>query len=181
MIKGFYAAVSAMLVNANKQQLLSHNIANLQTPGFKQILSSVGDFMETSVNSPAGNITRTGVQYVGMLGLGSMNRPEISDLTQGGLQSTGNPLDLALQGEGFFHVDTPQGDRYTRDGRFLRNADGDMVTIEGFHVLDANGQPINLPEGQTSVANDGTIWVDGTHRTVRSGSLSEPHPRFDPQ
>ena len=75
---------------------------------------------------------------------------------------TENPLDFAIQqGNGFFRVETPDGERYTRDGRFLRDADNNLVTIEGFSVLDDAGQPINLPDGDVSLAQDGTISVNG--------------------
>ena len=162
MIKGFYAAVSGMLVNANRQQLLSHNIANLQTPGFKQILSTIQDFEHTPVVYPAGNVTRSYLQDLGALGLGSMSGPEITDFEQGGLQSTGNPFDLAIQGEGFFRVQTPDGERFTRDGRFLRSADGTLETLEGYHVLDHNGQAIQLGNGEVSFAPNGDISINGT-------------------
>lgn len=176
MIKGFYSAVTGMLVNANRQQLLSHNIANLQTPGFKQLLGTVEDFTHTQVAFPADNITRTGIHPAGLLGLGAMNGPEVVDFTQGGLQTTGNALDLAIQGEGFFHVRTSDGDRYTRDGRFLRNAEGALVTIEGYAVLDDNGEPIELEDGIVGIANDGTITVDGDD-AGRLGLAAFENPR----
>jgi flagellar basal-body rod protein FlgF len=161
MIKGFYAAVSGMLANANRQQILSHNIANLETPGFKQVLSTVEDFTHTAVVFPAGNITHSNLEYIGQMGLGAMSGPEVTDYTQGGLQTTGNPLDMAVQGDGFFCVRTPVGDRFTRDGRFMRNADGYLVTQQGDAVLDANKQPIQLADGDVGVASDGTLSVNG--------------------
>jgi flagellar basal body rod protein FlgG len=100
--------------------------------------------------------------YVGKLGLGSQIGLEFVDFEQGALQETENPLDFAIQqGNGFFRVDTPDGERYTRDGRFLRDADNNLVTIEGFKVLDDAGQPIELPDGEVSLASDGTISVNG--------------------
>ncbi len=178
MIKGFYAAVSAMLVNANRQQLLSHNIANLQTPGFKEIMSTVQDFVKTPVTFPAGNITHSYTQYVGTLGLGAMSGPEVTDFAQGGLQLTGNPFDLAIQGDGFFRVRTPAGEQYTRDGRFLRNTNGQLVTLEGYQVLGKNGQPIQLNEGDTVIAGDGTITVNGT-QAGHLGLAVFQNPRSD--
>lgn len=161
MIKGFYAAVSSMLVNSNRQQLLSHNIANLQTPGFKQILSTVEDFTKTGVVYPADNFTNTYSEYIGALGLGAMSGPEVTDFLQGGLQATGNMFDLAIQGDGFFTIQTEAGERYTRDGRFLRSPDGYLVNLEGNRVLDVGGQPIQLGDGDVSIGADGTITEDG--------------------
>jgi flagellar basal body rod protein FlgG len=101
------------------------------------------------------------VEYVGNLGLGSQIGREFVDFAEGPLEQTENPLDLAIQGNGFFRVNTPDGERYTRDGRFLRDADNNLVTVEGFQVLDDAGQEIQLPDGEVSVSSDGTITVNG--------------------
>jgi flagellar basal body rod protein FlgG len=166
MIKGLYSAVSAMVMNANRQQVLSHNIANLETPGFKQVLSSVGDFMQNqSVYSPQNAPKSTALNYIGKLGLGSQISQEFIDYTQGAMQDTGNPLDFAIQDKGMFRVKTPDGDRYTRDGRFIRDANNILVTVEGYKVLNSTGQEIKLPEGEVTVSADGTISVNLTEVT----------------
>jgi fagellar hook-basal body proteins len=163
MIKGLYSAVSAMVMNAARQQVLTHNIANMETPGFKQIFTSVSDFMQDQAVYVKGKSGKNSVDYVGTLGLGSKIGLEYVDFEEGALQSTENPLDLAVQGKGFFTVKTPDGNRYTRDGRFLRDADHNLVTVEGFKVLDDEGQEIQLPDGEVGVADDGTITVNGTN------------------
>jgi len=163
MIKGLYSAVSGMIMNAARQQVLSHNIANMQTPGFKQILSTVEDFMPNhAVYSPQNTPKSSPLEYLGTLGLGSQISQEYIDYTQGALQDTGNPLDFALEGNGLFKVSTPEGDRYTRDGRFFRDVDNTLVTTEGFQVLDSSGQTITLPDGDVVVSTDGTLTVNGT-------------------
>ena len=168
MIKGLYAAASAMVMNTDRQQTLSHNIANLDTPGFKQVLTSVEDFMQTPLIYSPGNILEDSkLNYVGNIGLGTMSGPELTDFSQGGLQTTNNDYDLAVDGSGFFRIGTPDGERYTRDGRFIRNADNNLVTVDGYSVLDDNGQPITLPGGGFQVSSDGTISVNG----VESGKL----------
>lgn len=161
MIKGLYSAVSAMVMNVARQQVLTHNIANMETPGFKQIFTSVGDFMQNQAVYVKGVGGTNSVDYVGMLGLGSQIGLEYVDFEEGALQDTGNPLDLAIQGKGFFRVNTPDGERYTRDGRFLRDAENNLVTVEGFKVLDDAGQEIQLPEGDVSVSPDGVITING--------------------
>lgn len=161
MIKGLYSAVSAMVMNVARQQVLTHNIANMETPGFKQIFTSVGDFMQNQAVYVKGVGETNSVDYVGMLGLGSQIGLEYVDFEEGALQDTGNPLDLAIQGKGFFRVNTPDGERYTRDGRFLRDAENNLVTVEGFKVLDDAGQEIQLPEGDVSVSPDGVITING--------------------
>lgn len=162
MIKGLYAAASAMLANLTRQSTLSHNIANLNTPGFKQIMISMDDFIETAAIFPPGDLNgAANNKYVGNLGLGVETIPETTDFSQGGLRETGEELDFAIQGAGFFRVMTPNGERYTRDGRFARDLDGNLVTIDGYKVFDESGSEINLADGEVTVSNDGTILVDG--------------------
>lgn len=162
MDKGLYAAASAMIVNTDRQQILAHNVANLDTPGFKQMLSTVEDFMQTPLVYSPGNILKENqLTYVGNLGLGAMSGPTSIDFTQGGLQTTDNDYDLAITGDGFFEVKTPDGNRYTRDGRFLRNTANQLVTVDGYSVLSDSGQPITLPEGDFVVGPDGAISVNG--------------------
>jgi len=175
MIKGLYSAVSAMVMNATRQQAISHNIANIQTPGFKQVLTTVQGFMQDQPVYTSGNLQSTLIEYVGNLGLGSQIGQEYVDYGQGAMQRTDNPLDLAFQGNGFFTVKTPDGNRYTRDGRFLRDADNNLVTVDGYQVLDDAGQPIQIPDGEVSVAYDGAITVNGEAvATLGIGVFADP-------
>ncbi len=75
--------------------------------------------------------------------------------------TTDNVYDFAVHGEGFFRVQTPGGLRYTRDGRFIRDAQNNLTTVEGFQVLNNANQPIRLPEGDLAVRPDGSIFVNG--------------------
>ncbi len=174
MIKGIYAAASAMIANMNRQTLLSHNIANVDTPGYKTISNSLEDWIDTAVvpqmiNSTSNSILSTKIpflnsttlRYLGDLGLGVETSPEVVDYQQGSFQSTGEAFDLAIQGDGMFHIETEAGERYTRDGRFLRDSAGNLVTSEGYFVLDAGGQRINLPEGEVYIDQIGRIQVGG--------------------
>jgi flagellar basal-body rod protein FlgF len=162
MIKGLYAAASAMLAGLARQQALAHNVANMDTPGFKEVLISLEDFAETPVVHPPGGASNlSGLRYLGSLGLGVESSPEETDFTAGGVKYTGEALDLAISGAGFFRVQTDAGERYTRDGRFSRDAQGQLVTVDGYRVLDDGGQPVELPEGPIYVQSDGTITVNG--------------------
>lgn len=162
MIKGLYSAASAMLAGLTQQKLISHNLANVDTPGFRQILTSLDDFTDTSVNTIPGVTFGSGPKrYLGQLGLGTDTIPEVTDYSEGALRQTGYPLDAALQGNGFFHIRTPNGDRYTRDGRFQRDTAGNLVTSEGFSVLDNAGNPITLAEGEVTIDGRGFISVAG--------------------
>ncbi len=82
-------------------------------------------------------------------------------LAQGALEETGNPLDMAIEGQGFFMVATPNGLRYTRDGGFHRSQTGQLVTEAGEAVLTATGQTIQIPPGEVAVGADGSISVAG--------------------
>jgi len=167
MIKGLYAAVSAMMAGAAQQQVLSHNVANLETPGFKQIMKSLDDFVQTAVPSvnglrgPMSGISVGAPLYsLGEIGLGVEVSPDQTDFNQGGIINSDNPFDLAISGAGFFRLRTPDGERYTRDGRFLKDASGQLVNVAGYPLLSTAGQPITLPEGMVSINPDGTVMVN---------------------
>jgi flagellar basal-body rod protein FlgF len=131
-------------------QVLAHNMANLSTTGFRRegVLFSEYvrqlDRQEEPLSMAAANARQT-------------------DLTQGALTQTGGALDLAIEGDGFFLVETPQGERLTRAGHFLPNAAGEMVTPEGHRLLDAGGAPVFVPAdaAQITIARDGTVSADG--------------------
>lgn len=163
MIKGLYAAASAMVANMKRQNTLSHNASNLETVGFKQILTSANDYIYSSTSYSPGNITQSDTDFIGYLGLGSTAGEEVTDFDEGGIKFTGNPYDFAINGNGFFRIQTPEGEeRYTRDGRFLVDAEHNLVTAaDGYFVLNTQGEKINLPEGSVEVTADGTIQING--------------------
>jgi len=175
MIKGFYSAASAMVAGMQRQMVLTHNIANLDTPGFKQILVSMDDFMETPVtmpNQPLNAPTLPAVLQtrgfnkltrVGDLGLGVTTNGEQTDFSQGSLQLTNRPLDVAIQGNGFFRISTTAGERFTKDGRFIKDATGILKTVDGNDVLAEGGGTITIPDGEISIGGDGQISVDGVN------------------
>ena len=84
-------------------------------------------------------------------------------LTQGAVTMTGGTLDLAIEGDGFFLIETPQGERLTRAGHFSTDASGEMVTPDGFRLLDLGGAPVFIPAdaGPISIARDGTVSAGG--------------------
>ena len=163
MLKGIYSAASAMIANLARQNALTHNISNVDTPGFKNVMVSLDDFTTTSVFTQN---SRT--DYLGQLGLGVEPTPEIVDFEQGPLLITNNPLDFAVEGSGFFTIQTEDGVRYTRDGRFLVDAEGSLTTIDGHLVLDDAGNPITLPEGEVTVSPQGVLNV-GTEQVATLG------------
>lgn len=157
MIRGLYTAASGMLATIRRMESVTNNLANAQTPGFKQEVTAAGTFAQQLVyrlNRP------DGAQQLGPLTLSTIAAAPLIDFSQGPLQQTGRPLDFALAGPGFFAVQTPEGVRYTRDGSFALDEQGRLVTATGALVLGDQG-PIQLPGGNVSVTPEGVIEVDG--------------------
>lgn len=134
---------------------VANNVANMTTTGFK---AEHGVFSEYIRNIEAGG-NEAGPTSLSMGRLAA----HATDLSDGGLKSTGGELDMAISGEGFFQVTTPAGDRLTRAGHFMLNADRILVNPQGFPVQGASGGEITIPLEATDirVAQDGTISSAG--------------------
>ena len=160
MIKGLYSAYNGMDAAWKYQDVLSTNIANANTAGFKRETATQGSFPDAllSQQTPVPAPIAARIQaVVGTIGTGSFITDFTTDFTTGAPQNTGNELDFALN-NGFFQVQAPDGTVYsTRDGRFNRDANSDLVTSQGYYVLDSAGQHINLPATPVAVAGDGSI------------------------
>ncbi|MCE1252997.1 MAG: flagellar hook-basal body protein [Anaerolineae bacterium] len=191
MLKGLYSAASGMLSGLNRQTVLTHNLSNVNTAGFKQVMITMDEWKKTAVNDVVnindqapylssvypGSDSKS-YNYLGQLGLGVYNPDETIDFTQGPLETTNQPLDMAIQGDGFFRVRTPNGDRYTRDGRFQLDAANNLVTVDGFFVLDDTGNPIKLANSNVSIKTDGSLFVDG-QSAGKLGVFSFTDPNVD--
>jgi flagellar basal-body rod protein FlgF len=142
-----YIALSRQMALRQEMELVANNIANASTAGFKAEL-----MVMTEVDLPAEPGTK--LAYV-------QDMASARDFSQGALRPTESPLDLAIDGKGFFAVRTPEGIRYTRVGRFQLDDNGVLVTSQGYPVL-GGGSPLTLtPEdGPINVAADGTISTD---------------------
>jgi flagellar basal-body rod protein FlgF/flagellar basal-body rod protein FlgG len=129
------------------------NLANAQTPGYR----AEREFFRSVLLGPDAGDSQLGrtVNNYGLLGGDRLN------LGQGALEPTGNPLDLAIEGQGFFAVQTSRGLRYTRDGSFHRSQAGLLVTAANEPVLSTAGQPIPIPPGEVSVGANGVLSVAG--------------------
>jgi flagellar basal-body rod protein FlgF/flagellar basal-body rod protein FlgG len=153
MDSGFYAATAGLLARTQALDTAAANLANTQTPGYR---AEREYFRSVLLGTEAlhSQLGRT-VNDFGLLGGDRLN------LAQGALQQTGSPLDLAIEGQGFFAVRTSHGVRYTRDGSFHRSRGGMLVTQGGEPVLSSIGQPIPVPPGQVSVGANGVLSVSG--------------------
>jgi flagellar basal-body rod protein FlgF len=133
-----------------EMQVVANNVANMSTTGFRREGVVFTEMIEALPNEGGG---------IAM----AAARARFSDPSQGAVKQTGSPMDLAIQGRGFFMVETPEGNRLTRAGAFALNTEGEMVNPDGYRLLDVGGAPIFIPPDAAvvSVAQDGTISADG--------------------
>jgi flagellar basal-body rod protein FlgF len=144
MERGLYIAASGMVAEMARQDQLANDLANASTPGYKADRVAQRSFGDLLLANSADGAT------VGPLGQGAALDKDVTDLSPQPLRDTGEPLDLAIQGEGWFGVQTKQGVRYTRNGSFMADAKGNLVDQLGNQVLGAGNKPI-------AVSSDGTI------------------------
>lgn len=157
MIRGLYTAASGMVAEAMRTDVISNNLANANTAGFKKDVALTKDFASILIS----RVNDGPTQNVGSLGLGTVVDEVATIHSTGNMRSTGNDFDMAIEGKGFFTIQTPQGLRYTRNGTFSKNAKDELITNEGYTVLGENGA-IRIPSGtKMVVSNDGNIMVDG--------------------
>ncbi len=156
MDSGLYIAASGMLTEMVRQEQISNELANVNTPGFKSDATVQTSFGELLLHN-----TSTGAQ-IGSLSMGSQIAETPTNLTPDPLHETGEPLDFGIEGEGFFGVQTATGVRYTRNGEFIANAEGILTDAQGDPVLGANGAPVKLRADGTVPASDlGVFEVQG--------------------
>jgi flagellar basal-body rod protein FlgF len=162
---GLYNAASAMMVRLSELDTIAHNLANANSPGFRAMRLSFRNFGETFLWAMNGANNRPPAR----LPLGVTVDQQRLEMRSGALRPTGNPLDVALDGDGWFVVQTPQGVRYTRKGNFTLSRDGTLVTAEGYPVLGDNNQPIRIPANAVAslrIAETGEIFA-GSQRLGR--------------
>jgi flagellar basal-body rod protein FlgF len=165
MDNALYVGLSRQMVLRREMDIVANNIANSDTTGFK-----VESLMEkTDPEEPA--FTLQGPRPVKFVASDGVLR----DFGQGALRRTDAPLDLAIEGQGFFQVSSPNGPRFTRDGRLRLDDTGRLVTENGLPVMDDGGGEITLDpsKGQLTVAEDGTV-SQGTTRIAKLGVFTFP-------
>ncbi len=148
-----------------EMEIIAHNIANAATTGFRQQGLVFSEYVQAvdggdSLSMAAARVKKTSA-------------------AQGILTQTGNALDLAIEGAGYFQVDTPNGIRLTRAGAFNVDSLGDLVSSDGHRLLDIGGAPINVPQGEAEVqvASDGTVSLG--EQLLGQIGVVEPEPGAD--
>jgi flagellar basal-body rod protein FlgF len=129
--------------------VVAHNIANASTTGFRREGVIFSEHVRRMGEAPSLSMANAHARYM--------------DMGAGGLVETGGRFDFAIKGEGFFLIETPEGQQLTRAGSFTPNAEGEMVTPDGHRLLDAGGAPVFVPPDAraVSLAGDGTLAADG--------------------
>ncbi len=166
MLRGIYTGASGMLSQQARMDTVANNLANVDKTAYKRdltIFKAFPDMIIRRVNDDGVGIVPIGsydtMPFVGKLGTGVEVNELYTEFEQGSLQHTENPFDFALEGRGFFTVSTERGDRYTRDGGFTINKDGNMVTKNGNLVLGDTG-PIKVQANNFMINEKGEILVN---------------------
>ncbi len=154
MANSIYATITRQTGLMKEMQTVANNMANMATTGYR---SENVIFSEHVKSSP------TGGPSISMATSGG----RFTTAAQGTLTQTGGTFDLAIEGEGFFQIETPQGIRLTRAGAFIPTPEGDLVTPDGYRLLDAGAAPVFAPGDakSISIASDGTLSADGVPLT----------------
>jgi len=154
MNSGLYAACAGLLARTQALELAANNLANINTTGYKAQRPTFRSLLASASTNVAGDGVAQAVNNMGVLG------DSRTDGAQGSLEHTGSDLDFAIEGEGWFAVQSGKQRLYTRNGNFHLDRNGQLVTVEGNVVAGAGGT-ITIPPGKLSVSSDGTISVDG--------------------
>ena len=159
MERGLYIAASGMVAEMARQDIIANDLANASTPGYKPDRAVQGSFGDLLLRN-----TQTGAT-VGTLGQGSRIERQVTDLSAAPLRETGEDLDFAVEGDGYFAVRTAQGVRYTRNGQFTAAANGALVDQLGNAVLGQNGQPLRVgADGKVPAASVGVFSVPNARK-----------------
>jgi flagellar basal-body rod protein FlgG len=165
MVRGWYTGASGMNAQQARLDAISNNLANVDTTSYKRDITVSKNFPELLLRrmdddgvykNPFGSADVAPV--IGKIGLGVELNELFTDFEQGSFKPTGNDTDIALGGKGFFTVQTPEGERYTRNGNFTVGVEGYLMTKEGYPVLGENGR-IYLKDSKFTVNKNGEVYV----------------------
>jgi len=168
MVSSLYTAATGMVAQQKQIDTTSNNIANVNTIGYKKQRAEFADLMYQTMRYAGTSTSSTTISPTGIeMGLGVRPTAIAKQFTQGNFKSTGNPLDMAITGHGFFQIALPDGTTaYTRNGSFKQDGNGNIVNSDGFQLVPN----IVIPAGTTqiSVGTDGTVSVLQAGQTALS-------------
>ena len=176
MIRGFYTALSGMHAQERSLEAISNNLANANTVGYKNDTAIFKSFPEMLLERQNELITKLPpsnrfpyfgssdlAPVVGKLGTGVEVNEMFTSFTQGAFKQTDSTFDFALEGDGFFTVKTPQGERYTRNGSFILGQEGLLMNKDGYPVLDEDSKFIYVKKNNFVVDKDGRIQINAEY------------------
>lgn len=187
MIQGWYTGASGMIAQQVRLDAISNNLANVDTDGYKRdtaVHKAFAQLLLRRFNDDGVRLNPFGssdlAPVVGKLGTGVENNELYTQFEQGALKETQSDLDLALDGKGFMAIQTPNGERYTRNGAFTIGKEGYLETQDGFPVLGEKG-PLMVKANNFRVDKDGGVWVNADlqndpFRLVSPESNTWDHP-----
>lgn len=168
MVKGLYTAYTGMINEQKRLDVISNNLANANTTGFKKEGTTSEAFDSVLAYKIKDTTDPVKARNIGKMSLGVKIGESYTDFSEGSLRVTDNTYDLALTDKGFFSVEFTNKNgvsstKYTRDGSFTVTKEGNLVTKDGDYVLDANGRHITLDtNAEITFGKDGTIYQDGS-------------------
>lgn len=169
MNSGMYAALSGSMAGQERLDVLTNNLANASTAGFKKDRLSFESILGGVKNPSQKTASLTDAPVMSGVSFAT-------DYSAGALKYTGNPLDVALDGDGFFVVNTPEGKAYTRQGNFHLDASGKLINAGGYEVLSGGG-PVTIKGGTVVIDAKGGIVVDGNQvGTLDVVDFQKPYP-----
>lgn len=178
MLKSMYSGISGMKANQTKMDVVGNNVANVGTTSFKKSSTRFSDTLyQTSIyaSSPIGETQdiKLGGVNPGQIGMGTKVSGVFKNTIQGSIQATGRISDLAIDGDGYFKVQISEDKiAYTRDGSFNVDKNNNLVTADGYKVLDSYGNPINIPNKIYEEQNDEVMPEEQDGKDVIAYSIS---------
>lgn len=180
IVRSLESAANGMLALMDMNDNTANNLANVNTYGYKKGSLRFKDVMQSAVYSQEGSILRNDTsRYLGTLSCGSESLQYTHDFSQGALSKTGNPFDVAIEGDGFFKIQNLDGQiSYTRNGSFTVNSDDYLVTKQGEYVLDINNRRIRMiPEDfDPELFRDRTEIVIAENGNIEMNSYNQKFP-----
>ena len=167
MVQGINIAASGMISVLNQNDIIANNLANINTPGFKQLMPTFKNIHDSKIYDATNKNDSPEENVIGSISAGSAIDASMLDFKQGAISKTNSPLDVAINGKGFFCIESDGKECYSRNGRFSLNEEGELVTSAGNKVLGENGRSISI-DVQMGGINDVVIAADG--RILQKGA-----------
>lgn len=174
MIRGLYTSASGMLAESLRNDVVANNLANVNSAGYKKDTAAFKSFPEVLMQRLRDKADNGNNPAIGKLGFGAIVDEVATIYTPGQLKQTENPFDVALEGDNYFTVETPNGNMYTKNGSFGLDGNGYLVTAQGNYVLGQKGR-IKVVGQNFNVSQNGQVSVDGLNvDSLRISSFGNP-------